>query len=111
MSKHIRKEDKVVVIAGNDKGVVGNVVSFKGDTVLVKGVNVKKKHMKARKEGEESQIIEIEKPIHISNVALCDANGNAVKTVIEFEENGAKSLYSISKDGTKTLLRVLKKGK
>jgi large subunit ribosomal protein L24 len=70
--------DQVEVIAGNYKGVRGTVqsVSPKGDTLVVSGVNIVKKHQKARPTGGRSQaqggIIEFEAPIHVSNVRLVD---------------------------------------
>ncbi|MBM3192169.1 MAG: 50S ribosomal protein L24, partial [Chlamydiae bacterium] len=59
MSSWLKKEDKVVVIAGNDKGKMGVVLACGEDRVLVKGVNIKKKHVKRRSENERSEIIDI----------------------------------------------------
>mgnify|MGYP001801081020 FL=1 len=70
MSKWIRKGDKVLVIAGNDKGKIGTVLSRGKTRVLVEGVNIRKKHMKAQSEEQKAQILSIEMPIHISNVQL-----------------------------------------
>lgn len=67
---HVKTNDKVVVIAGADKGKVTNVVEVftKTGEVLCKDVNVKTKHVKPRGEGETGQIIQREFPIHHSNV-------------------------------------------
>ena len=66
----IKKGDNVQVLSGNDKGKTGEVLEVipKLDKVVVKGVNVRKKHVKARKQGEESGIIPVECAIHSSKV-------------------------------------------
>jgi large subunit ribosomal protein L24 len=70
MSK-IKKNDDVVVITGKDKGNRGNVISVQEDFLLVGGVNKVKKHQKPNPvKGTTGGIVEIEKPIHISNVAI-----------------------------------------
>lgn len=71
----IKKGDNIVVIAGKDKGKTGKVVvSFpKNNQVLVEGVNIQKKHQKARKSGTKGQIIDKAMPINVSNVAISDA--------------------------------------
>ncbi|NGX33598.1 MAG: 50S ribosomal protein L24, partial [Candidatus Anoxychlamydiales bacterium] len=74
MSKWIKKDDSVVVIAGNDKGKVGTVLSKNKDRVVVQGINMRKKHMKRTQKTQAAQIVEMEMPIHISNVALCSKN-------------------------------------
>ncbi len=68
---HIKKDDKVIVLTGKDKGKSGTVVKAlpKENKVIVSGVNVLKVHQKARKGGEKGQIIEKTMPIHASNVA------------------------------------------
>ncbi|HYF12741.1 MAG TPA: 50S ribosomal protein L24 [Candidatus Paceibacterota bacterium] len=73
MSKlHVKKGDTVVVLAGNDKGKSGKVTkSFpKLGLVLVEGVGIRKKHQRARREGQKGQIIDKQFPIHVSNVSL-----------------------------------------
>jgi len=68
----IKKGDKVIVIAGASKGKKGTVVRAipTENKVVVEGVNMRKKARKATKRGEQSQILEIAMPIHVSNVAL-----------------------------------------
>ena len=110
MSKLICKKDKVLVIAGNDKGKTGEVLNIDGDRVLVQGINIRSKHMKARKEGEQPQILSIECPIHISNVALCSSDGKRLKTKVKVQKNGAKKLVYNEDDKEKTH-RVIKKSK
>ena len=66
----IKKDDKVIVLTGKDKGKTGSVTKAfpKENKVIVSGVNVLKVHQKARKGGEKGQIIDKTMPIHVSNV-------------------------------------------
>jgi large subunit ribosomal protein L24 len=74
----IRKNDDVIVIAGKDKGSRGSVQRVLGDYVVVGGINKVKKHQKPNPvKGVSGGIVEIEKPIHVSNVAIF--NGVAKK--------------------------------
>ncbi len=79
MSKWIRKGDRVLVIAGNDRGKTGEVLSRGEDRILVKDVNMRKKHLKRTQETQGGRIVEMEVPIHISNVCLCDKDGKRLK--------------------------------
>ena len=74
MAIRIRKGDVVQVIAGDDKGRTGRVLSVDEDKqrVVVEKVNFVKRHTKARKQGMKSGIVEKEAPIHLSNVLLYD---------------------------------------
>ena len=74
MAVRIRKGDMVQVIAGDDKGRTGRVMSVDEEKqrVVVEKVNFVKRHTKARKQGMKSGIIEKEAPIHFSNVLLYD---------------------------------------
>lgn len=67
---HIKKDDKVIVLTGKDKGKTGTVLKSmpKEGRVVVSGVNVLKVHQKARKAGEKGQIIDKTMPINASNV-------------------------------------------
>ena len=66
----IKKGDTVEVLSGNDKGKTGEVLEVipKMQRVIVKGINVRKKHVKPRKQGEEGGIIPVECSIHSSKV-------------------------------------------
>ena len=89
----IKKGDTVVVTSGSEKGKKGDViaVSAKENKVIVKGVNIRTKHAKARKQGQESGIIKRECPIHASKVAFyCDKCDKGVKLGIKVEEDGKK---------------------
>ena len=74
MAIKIRKGDTVQVIAGDDRGRVGKVLSVDEEKqrVVVEKVNFVKRHTKARKQGMKSGIVEKEAPIHLSNVLLYD---------------------------------------
>lgn len=68
----IKKGDNIIVIAGKDKGKTGKVSrAIPTDSkVVVEGLNILKKHRKARRSGEKGQIVEVSMPMHISNVAI-----------------------------------------
>ncbi len=89
---NIRKGDKVTVIYGADRGKTGEVVRAFPQTgqVLVAGVNVKKKHQRARKSGQHGQVVEKTLPINVSNVMLLDSAGK--RTRIGRKEVGEKSV-------------------
>ena len=88
----IKKGDKVVVIAGSNKGKEGTVktVLAKENKVVVEGVNIIKKHMKPTQQDPDGKIIEREAPIHVSNVALVDPKTNKPTKVGYKVENGKK---------------------
>ncbi len=90
--RKIRKDDDVIVITGKDKGNRGNVLSVAGDHVLVSGINKVKKHQKPNPvKGEAGGIVEMEKPIHISNVAIFNATSKKADRVgIKTLEDGRK---------------------
>ncbi len=108
MSKWIRKGDKVVVISGNDRGKSGDVISRREDRVIVQGINIRKKHAKRRQKTPGTEILEMEMPFHISNVALCNADGKAVKAKARVNKNGTKELYYLEGDKEVTLRQVRK---
>ena len=69
---NLKKEDKVIVLSGKDKGKQGKVLVAEPKTgkVIVEGVNVATKHKKPAKQGEEGGIIKVETPIYASKVQL-----------------------------------------
>ena len=78
----IKKGDNVMVLSGNDKGKTGEVLEVipKADKIIVKGVNVRKKHIKARRQGEESGIIPVECAIPVSKVnVVCPKCGKVTR--------------------------------
>ncbi|HEY9665458.1 MAG TPA: 50S ribosomal protein L24 [Coleofasciculaceae cyanobacterium] len=96
---HVRKGDTVQVISGRDKGKVGEILQAipKSSEVIVKGVNIKTKHVKPRQEGETGQIVTFEAPIHSSNVMLYSNKQKVASRVC----------YTFTEDGRK--VRMLKK--
>ncbi|NGX41763.1 MAG: 50S ribosomal protein L24 [Chlamydiae bacterium] len=91
-NKRIRKGDKVMVVSGNDRGLVGSVLSRTNDKIVIQGVNVKKKHVKRTEQNPSGGIIELEKPIHISNVALCVDEEKPRKLRVGFDKEGKRLL-------------------
>jgi large subunit ribosomal protein L24 len=79
----IRKGDRVRVVRGDDRGKEGEVIHVypKTGRVTVKGVNMIKKHQRARRPEEQSGIIEREAPVHHSNVMLIDPKSGAATRV------------------------------
>lgn len=69
---HIKKGDTVVVRSGEDKGKSGKVTQVfpKLGLVLIEGVGMHKKHAKARRQGQRGQIIDKQRPIHVSKVGV-----------------------------------------
>ncbi|MFA6339220.1 MAG: 50S ribosomal protein L24 [Candidatus Paceibacterota bacterium] len=70
----LKKGDNVIVITGKDKGKKGKIVKAipAEDKVVVEGVNIRKKHQKAKRQGQKGQTIEMTFPVHVSNVMLVD---------------------------------------
>src|SRR5579872_7066826 len=93
MSQWIKKDDKVVILSGNDRGRTGAVLRHVGERVVVQGINIRKRHVKRKAQAQTPSIIEMEVPIHISNVAHCDEDGKPVKIRARVAKNGDKELY------------------
>jgi large subunit ribosomal protein L24 len=90
--RKIKKGDEIIVIAGKDKGKKGAVISIQDSKVLVEGINLVKKHVKPNPQaGTEGGIVQKEKAIALSNVAIYNpvskkADGVSFKTL----DNGKK---------------------
>ena len=71
MASHVRKGDTVIVTAGNDRGIIGEVLRVipKDDRVVVQGVNIRTKHVKPTQQNPQGGLLRQEMPIHISNVS------------------------------------------
>lgn len=90
---NIKKDDKVIVLSGKDKGKEGRVISAdpKDGKVIVEGVNVAKRHLKPRKPGEEGGIIKKETPIYASKVMrVCPKCGKPTREAHKFLKDGTK---------------------
>ena len=86
----IKKGDTVKVLSGNDKGKTGEVLEVipKTEKILVKGINIKKKHVKPRRQGEEGGIISTECAIHSSKVnVVCPKCGKATRIGFNIEND------------------------
>lgn len=90
--RKIKKNDDVVVIAGKDKGVRGSVLNVVDDKLVVSGVNKVKKHQKPNPvKGVSGGIVEMEMPIHASNVAIYNATSKKADRVgVKVLEDGRK---------------------
>ena len=94
---HVTKGDEVRVVRGDHKGETGKVmrVFLKTGRVVVQGVNLVKKHRRARNPEEQSGIIEMEAPIHASNVMLIDPkSGEPTRTRRRIDTDGTKERLS-----------------
>nr|ASO75973.1 ribosomal protein L24 [Storeatula sp. CCMP1868] len=98
-SVHIKKGDTVKILTGKDRGKIGEITKIikNSNQVVVQDINVKKKHVKPRKEGEIGKILQFEAPIHSSNVMVYNP------------ENQLASRVSYQKDESGKKVRVLKK--
>lgn len=93
----LKKGDKVVVIAGKDKGKKGEIISVNTRTsrVLVSGINVVKKHMKPSQFNPQGGIVNKEMPIHISNLAIQDPKTEQASRIgYKRLEDGSKVRFS-----------------
>lgn len=98
----IKKGDTVQVLSGNDKGKTGEVLEVipKLQKVIVKGVNIRKKHVKPRKQGEEGGIIPVECSIHSSKVNVVCPKCNKATRVGVIKE-GKEKIRVCKKCGSK----------
>lgn len=97
----IKKNDKVIVISGKDKGKTGSVDrAFPSvGKVLISGVNVSKVHQKARRSNEKGQILDKSMPIDVSNVMIIDSkSGKGSRVGFRFE--GGRKVRISKKTGT-----------
>ena len=94
MSKlHIKKDDTVIVISGDDLGRKGKVleVSPKEGKVIVKGVNIVTRHVKPRKQDEQGGIVKVEGAMYASKVMLyCDKCDKGVRVKHTTDDKGNK---------------------
>ncbi len=93
---HIKKGDTVKAIAGNSRGQQGKVLSIdrKKMRALVEGLNIISKHTKPNAANTQGGIIKQEAPIHISNLMLVDAKGNATKVGRKLTDDNKIVRYS-----------------
>jgi len=89
----VKVGDKVKVLAGKDKGKEGTItVTLKNkDKVVVSGINIVKKHMKPNAQNETGGILEVEAPIHVSNVKVIESNKKAKTAKVEEKKTTKKT--------------------
>jgi large subunit ribosomal protein L24 len=98
MKLHVTKGDTVRVMRGDDKGKEGKILRVyrKTGRITIEGVNIVKKHRKARRENEQSGIIDFPAPVHASNVMLIDPKSGAPTRVrARLDEDGTKERISV----------------
>ena len=91
MPHHVRKGDQVIITAGAHKGKIGEVARVipKKDAVIVKGVNLRTKHLKPTRINPQGGIITKEAPIHVSNVSPV-VEGKPTRVRFETRDDGSK---------------------
>nr|BDA98747.1 ribosomal protein L24 [Rhodomonas sp. NIES-1730] len=96
---HIKKGDTVKIVSGKDRGKIGEIIRIikNSNKVVVQDINIKKKHIKPKKEGEVGKILQFEAPIHSSNVMVYSI------------DNKIASRVSYQKDESGKKIRILKK--
>jgi large subunit ribosomal protein L24 len=84
----LKKNDTVKIITGKDRGKTGKILKIdrKNDRVIVQGLNIVKKAAKKKNQQDKGGIIEIEAPLHISNVALVTKDGSTSRIGFEFRD-------------------------
>jgi large subunit ribosomal protein L24 len=92
MAAKIKKGDRVVVLAGKDKGRTGTVVKVfpKEERVLVSGINMVQRHTRPSQADPQGGIKNKEAPLHLSNVAVADSNGKPTR--VGFRVEGDKKV-------------------
>lgn len=97
---HVKKGDNIIVLAGKDKGKKGKVLKVipKENKVLVEGVNVYKRHQRARRQNEKGQVIDVTRPLQISNVSPVDPKSGKA-TRVSMKVVGEKRVRVATKSG------------
>ena len=87
MAAKIKKGDRVVVLAGKDKGRQGSVVRVmpKEERVVVEGLNMVQRHTRPTQGDPQGGIKNKEAPLHVSNVAIIDSNGKPTRVGFKVE--------------------------
>jgi large subunit ribosomal protein L24 len=95
---HVTKGDTVRVVRGDDKGKEGKIIRVytKTSRVVVEGVNIVKRHRRARSADEQSGIVDFPAPIHSSNVMLLDPKSGApTRTRRRLDDDGTKERIAV----------------
>jgi large subunit ribosomal protein L24 len=91
MARHVRKGDTVVITAGSHRGKVGEIMRVipDKDQVIIKGINLRTKHLKPTRISPQGGIITKEAPIHISNVSPA-VDGKPTRVRFQVRDDGSK---------------------
>jgi len=110
MASHVRKGDQVMITAGDHKGTVGEIsrVIPKKDQVIVKGVNLRTKHVRPSRLNPQGSIITKEAPIHISNVSPV-VDGKPSRVRFEVGSDGSKKRIAVKGGAELSTIRKAKK--
>ena len=102
MKLRITKGDTVRVMRGDDKGKEGKVIRVypKTGRITIEGINIVKRHRKARRAEEQSGIVDFPAPVHHSNVMLVDAKGKATRIRMRVDEDGTKERMAASRQAS-----------
>lgn len=97
----LKVNDKVIVLTGKDKGKTGEVkrINFKRNKVFVEGVNMVKKAIRPTQESPQGGIVDMEAPLHISNIAVVSPKTNQA-TRVRIEERDGKKVRVAVKCGS-----------
>jgi len=91
----VKKGDSVLIISGKDKGKTGKILKAlpKDAKILVEGVNLKKKHVRPKKEGEKGQVVSLPAVIDVSNIKIvCPKCGKAARIGYKIEKDIKKRI-------------------
>jgi large subunit ribosomal protein L24 len=87
----IKKNDQILITTGKDKGKKGKVLDVLPviSKIVVENLNLAKKHKKAKRQNEKGQLVEVPRPLHVSNVKLiCSKCGEAVRVGYKITADG-----------------------
>ena len=99
--RKLKTGDKVVVVSGSNKGKEGKITKILDSRVIVEGVNLVKKHLKPKNNNGNGEIIEVEAPIHSSNVMIIDPKTKKPTKVRIEEDNKGKKIRISKKSNEK----------
>ncbi len=107
-TKKIKKGDKVLAITGNHRGQTGTVLAIHGSGAVVQGLNVKKKHVKKSQNTPNGGIVEMERPINISNLVVCNESGQPLKLKMHVTDKHKKKNLVYHEHGKDVIYRTIR---
>ena len=96
---NLKVGDKVIVIAGKDKGKEGKIIAKKGEKVFVEGVNMVKKHVKPNGQ-DQGGVVDKEAAIHVSNVMIIDPKTKKPTRIAKKQDKDGKKIRVSIKSGS-----------